>query len=58
MLFNHNKIEQERFVEKYDLKICKSVKYLGIDLVKNVQKMKEHNYNKLKEEIRKKITGI
>ena len=23
MLFNHNGVEQERFVEKYDLKICK-----------------------------------
>ena len=38
MLVNHNKLEQEMFADKYDFKICKSVKYLGIDLVKDTKK--------------------
>ena len=26
MLFNHNKLEQEKFADKYDFRICKFVK--------------------------------
>ena len=55
MLFNYNKLEQEKFVDKYDLKICKSVKYLGINLLKDTQKIKEHNYNILKGDFKKKL---
>ena len=40
MFLNHNKLEQELFVDKYDFKICNSVKYLGIDILKDIQKMK------------------
>ena len=54
-MFNYNKYEQEMFVNKYGFKMCNYIKYLGINIVKVTQKLKEQTFNKLKSDIKDKL---
>ncbi|KAK9399565.1 hypothetical protein NXF25_012584 [Crotalus adamanteus] len=55
MLYNHSKEEMDVLKEKYKLKMVGSIKYLGIDIPKNIQELKKINYEKLKKDIKDKI---
>ena len=39
------------FINKYSFKMCNHIKYLGINIVKMIQKLKEKNFKKLESEI-------
>lgn len=42
---------KKKQVEKFDVNIQKSFKYLGIKSPKNLEWLKEDNFNKLKQEM-------